>query len=102
MVAPSFPYLLLGLHHIQDVPQVDAGQQLHGGVVFRGGEDLDTVVIRQSELIRERQSCQQTDQQTPDHHHTVLRHNNFSWQKYTRSGCCYCSAQGSVESDKSI
>ena len=72
MVSPSFPYLLLGLHHIQDVSQVDAGQQLHGGVVFRGGENLDTVVIRQGELVRQTQSWQQSDQQIPSNHLALM------------------------------
>ena len=48
------PDLLLGLHHVQDVPQVDAGQQLHGSLVFCWGQNLDTVVRRESELLRDR------------------------------------------------
>ena len=58
------PDLLLGLHHVQDVPQVDTGLQLHRRVLCSGRQHLHAVVLGEAELLRERHAdSQDTEQQ---------------------------------------
>ena len=74
------PDLLLGLHHVQDVPQVDAGQQLHGSLVFCWGQDLDTVVRRESELLRDRDtSSEETEADQQEEELDNHLHMTWAW-----------------------
>ena len=61
------PDLLFGLHHVENVPEVDTRQQQHRGILRCGGQGVSAVVGRQHHLVRD-STHGDGDKETLDYH----------------------------------